>query len=86
MATAKPAGDDEELVPLIQLAKEFGWGERMLIEYAQVGKLHAQRVDGVWYSTRSALAEFTRADEQDRKSRPQIIAKHADQKNVIKRR
>jgi hypothetical protein len=86
MATAKPAGHDEELLPLIQLAQEFGWGERMLIDYAHVGKFAAKFVDGVWYSTRRAMNEFTLADEQSRKSRPVVVAKHADQKNVIKRR
>ena len=68
-----------------QLADEFGWGARMLIEYAHVGRFSAKRVDGVWYSTRSAIREFTQADEQSRKSRSVVVAKHADQKNVIKR-
>lgn len=86
MATTQPTGHDEELVPLQQLANEFGWGDRMLIDYAHVGKFSAKRVDGVWYSTRSAIRALTQADDQSRKSRPDIIAKHADQKNVIKRR
>lgn len=85
MATKQPAGPDEELLPLQQLADEFGWGARMLIEYAHVGKFNAKRVDGVWYSTRSAISKFTVADEKDRKSRPDVVGKHTDQKNVIKR-
>ena len=85
MATTQPTGHDDELVPLQQLAEEFGWGARMLIEYAHVGKFSAKRVDGVWYSTRSAISTFTQADEQDRKSRPDVVGKHTDQKNVIRR-
>ena len=56
MTATQPTGHDEELVPMQQLADEFAWGARMLIEYAHGGKFSAKRVDGVWYSTRSAIS------------------------------
>ncbi|GHO63816.1 hypothetical protein KSC_027080 [Ktedonobacter sp. SOSP1-52] len=59
-----PATEEEDYLPLPQLAREFGYNPETLSWAARYGRLEARKRDRHWYATRAAVATYQRRAEE----------------------
>src|SRR6266700_5569920 len=61
-----PAIEEEDALPLPELAREFGYEPEYLSWLARYGRLEARKQGRYWYATRAAVAKYKRQAEQYR--------------------
>ncbi len=61
-----PAIEEEDALPLPELAREFGYEPEYLSWLARYGRLEARKQGRYWYATRTAVTAYKRQTEQRR--------------------
>lgn len=62
----------EPLLPLAELAQEFGYSVNYLAERARAGRLAASKRNGQWYARRSDIAQYREQVAKERRGRPPV--------------
>jgi hypothetical protein len=62
-----PATEEEDTLPLAELAREFGYDPEALSWAARYGRLEARKQGRNWYATRAAVAAYQRRAQEYRR-------------------